>query len=55
MYTVELSKVRQRVLGFSGTLSEGSRARVPYTGQQRTPFSTLFSKSDMCGIKAGTV
>ncbi len=36
MYTTEPLKVPQRVLGFSGTLFEGSRARVSHTGQLRT-------------------
>ncbi len=41
----EPSKVSQRVLGFSGTFFEGSRARVPYTGHRRTLLALFFTKS----------
>ena len=40
--TTKGSRVPQRVLGFSGTLFEGSIARVPYTGQRRTLLAPFF-------------
>ncbi len=35
-------KGSQRVLGYSGTIFEGSRIRVPYTGQRRTLLAPFF-------------